>query len=239
MNGNTKLEKLKKKLFIIGVYLLVAAGMLVYVSYSQYRISIKGTVAMPQAYNVQASIFLGHTLTSDGAIYVGHTVLKDLSPGCDAASFAGSNDANHKITVSVNNSEGYEDPTVEVSPLDLTYKIYIRSTGRLPLEFVTSGPDGKLYKATAYTGNNETELTYRFTNNGTEPAFTLTGGAFSKIEHNIYVGWDTSNVEFEDAAFRKEVDELMLVAELVAEPMDHESITKVDPDKVWQLVEAE
>lgn len=61
-----RLLQLKKKLFILAGYLMVTALLFVYVSYSQYKISIEATVRMPKVYTMSAGIDLSSV--SGGAI---------------------------------------------------------------------------------------------------------------------------------------------------------------------------
>lgn len=218
MHGNAKLEQLKKKLFVLGGYLLVTAALLVYVSYSQYRITVNGTVEMPPAYNVQAALGLNQAISSQGALYFDSAFLNDIAPGSNAETFASNNDDDHKITLTVTNTDSTAEGSGDISPLDLTYRIYIKTGGRIPLKFITFDDDDNKYIATAYTDGSQDELIYTFKKDGTgdEPLFNLSGAAFSTHTNEIFVGWDNSKTEYEDARFRKEVDELLIVAELVA-----------------------
>lgn len=232
--ANDDLAKLKKRLFIVAGYLLVATAMLVYVSYSHFRMKIEAQVYMPETYEIQASMSLDPKLSTAQSVELGSAFLNELNPSSDAADL----DSKRCITLFVSNGDTTSPEAISsVSELDAKYTITIESSGRLPLEFliydsVEEGQAKTTYTAVAFDGSysyGDGPLEFRFTDeNGTEfrPALPQgTEGAATRNMHKIYVGWDQSArlrgdydpSVFESMDFRKEIDEIRVKIEIISD----------------------
>ena len=228
------LAKLKKRLFIVAGYLLVATAMLVYVSYSHFRMKIEAQVYMPETYAIQASMSLDPKLSAAQSVDLDAAFLNDLNPSSDAADF----DSRKCITIVVSNGDTTSPEAISsLSELDAKYTISIESSGRLPLEFLICdslepGQEKTTYTAVAFDGSysyGDGPLEFRFKDeNGAEYRPVLPKGiegASAQNTHKIYVGWDQSArlksdyapSVYENMDFRKEIDEIRVKIELISD----------------------
>ena len=240
-----KLLQLKKKLFILAGYLMVTALLFVYVSYSQYKISMEATVRMPKVYTMSAGIEL-ESKTSGSAIvprnlkhgvdYLAddHTTteqaveikgfLDELMPGNKAETYAASStESQHKLVVKMNNKLEKEDGSVSASKLDIKYSLSIQTDGVLPLHFIMFAADGTTYSAVTTHTNSVQEVAFKDAS-GNIKEFYISAGAieagkdFNEKTHEIYVGWNNDDKNGTDIALCKEVEKIVVKAKITALP---------------------
>ena len=250
MKETSKLGQLKKKLFIVACYLLVALALLLYVTYSHYRMRIQAEVYMPETYAIEASMSLDPRLTTGESIMLNSAFLNELNPASDADAYAQNDNPHYRILLRVANADTTASEEVTIKDeVAWTYKLTIETSGRLPLEFVVyeddeSGTPEK-YTAVAYNGTySDSPLEYKFTNaEGEElqvalPAVAEPDGDIQVNVHKIYVGWDKTKQNtadydpsvYENVEFRKEVDELKLRVSLVSDEL--EKVETVDSEGI-------
>ena len=193
----SSLNKLKKRLFVLAGYALVTGLLFVYVSYSQYKMSMYARVRMPESLTLQAGLALSGTgtpteNTSGGAVQTAdrglHAVadvsidgfMDTLVPGNKAATYADASSTesitnNHKLVVSVNNiaepevkdADGNVVTSAKALDIGLEYTLTVKTDGMLPLEFVLKGDDGNYYKGRSV--HNGTEQAIKLTKVGADP----------------------------------------------------------------------
>ena len=208
----------KKKLFVAAAYLLVAALLLVFVSYGQYKIKINADL-MYKAATMQAQISLAHSFDNHSAAVGGW--LADLQPGDKASEACTAGDANRKIGVTISN---HADATGEQTEVDMKYTLRITSAGRLPLEFVLK--DGTTTYTSVKSGSE-----YKFVDgSGNEAEFSIGHSGDIDQNYEIYVGWDNTSSELTDASYRKEVDVLEIRADVRNDSEPDYTFTKTEEE---------
>ena len=174
-DGDEKLKALRKKLFILGAYLVIALALLVYVSYSSFRISMYGDVLLPQADGFQAGFELTENLTSGSAVVVGD-FLEGLRPGDSASKKCADDESAYRIDVKVSNGAiivrevESNDPNVDpekietlmYSTLDLKYTLRITTSANMPLDFVLKSDLGTTYPAIIIEDEDREKRVYAF-----------------------------------------------------------------------------
>ena len=174
-DGDEKLKALRKKLFILGAYLVIALALLVYVSYSSFRISMYGDVLLPQADGFQAGFELTENLTSGSAIVNGK-FLEGLKPGDSASKKCADDESAYRIDVKVSNGAiivrevESNDPNVDpekietlmYSTLDLKYTLRITTSANMPLDFVLKSDLGTTYPAIIIEDEDREKRVYAF-----------------------------------------------------------------------------
>lgn len=263
-NKNSSLNQLKKKLFILAGYVLATGLLFVYVSYSQYKISMTATVYMPEMYSMQAGIgFTGQgadaglqdepTKTASAAL---DGFLSRLVPGNDAKTYASSgSDSSHKLIIRVDNriaeaddqggaGGNDDDDELKCGELDIKYTLKIRTDGILPLEFVLVDK-GTTYSAVTTHSGVETTVTLKDAN-GKEPIFYLSGGAidayhdFNYNDHELFIGWNNESKRDidRDVSLCKELDKIVITADVTGLPADRAQYAEsleVVPSKVYDV----
>ena len=238
------LLQLKKKLFILAGYLMVTALLFVYVSYSQYKITVEATVRMPKVYTMQAGIDLSSVDANDvetdrglkyGVDFVAddHTTteraieakgfLDELVPGNKAETYAssGSGDTQHKLVVKVNN-QLVEEGVTTASPLGVQYTLSVETDGVLPLQFILYD-NGATYSALTVHGGPQS-VQFIDPSTGAAKVFTIDAGGESEDKpwrentHEIYVGWNNSDSKGTDISLCKEVEKIVVKAKITALP---------------------
>lgn len=172
-----KIKNLKKKLFIAGANLLILLALLIYVSYSAYRIHVAAELEMLEAAHMQAGLEMTYDL-ENGALNDPNNntgwisdqdnllVLDRLLPGEDADDYS-SNPAkarergrevtftvvSHATVSQASTSQGGE-PTeyIQQSDVPMGIKVVVEETGPIPLEIILKDTDDNTFEAHAYTG---------------------------------------------------------------------------------------
>ena len=229
-SGAAGLVGLRRKLFIIAAYLVIAAAMLALVTYGQYKVSIDGTVNMTRAASVQASILLEYDLddmderseqsdetetqsgTQDQSAGT-NTVdlasfLTNLRPGDDAKKYAedyvGSDSlkTGHWMRFNVYNYNYYNND--DVTSMPLSYHVRIKANYRLPLDIylVTNDDDTKdvYYHMTYVPGEREYRI---LTETEEEQSFTLRSATKQSQEFYAFVGWEPMDLNDLEVARQK------------------------------------
>ena len=228
-SGAAGLVGLRRKLFIIAAYLVIAAAMLALVTYGQYKVSIDGTVNMTRAASVQASILLEYDLddmderseqsdetetqsgTQDQSAGT-NTVdlasfLTNLRPGDDAKKYAedyvGSDSlkTGHWMRFNVYNYNYYNND--DVTSMPLSYHVRIKANYRLPLDIylVTSDNGGKTRYHMTYV-QDEGEYRLLDSTGAEERSFTF-GTETESREFYAFVGWEPMDLNDLEVARQK------------------------------------
>ena len=241
--NNEKLSKLKKKLFTLAAYLLVSASLLVYVSYSQYKIKYEATVIMPKVYTMKAGLKLYSktgeggaeenrglvqnlelasgtdlaetVLTTEDTVVI-NGFLDELMPGNVAATYASTGDADgaqHKLIIAVDNALG-GTADAEASRLGIKYSLSVSTDGILPLHFILIDKNGaECSLKTNHTGS-KTEEQYFKDADGKPVEFELPAGEYSINDHNVYVGWNNEDANGRNIELCKEIDKIVIKAHI-------------------------
>ena len=228
-SGAAGLVGLRRKLFIIAAYLVIAAAMLALVTYGQYKVSIDGTVNMTRAASVQASILLEYDLddmderseqsdetetqsgTQDQSAGT-NTVdlasfLTNLRPGDDAKKYAedyvqsDSLKTGHWMRFNVYNYNYYNND--DVTSMPLSYHVRIKANYRLPLDIylVTSDNGGKTRYHMTYV-QDEGEYRLLDSTGAEERSFTF-GTETESREFYAFVGWEPMDLNDLEVARQK------------------------------------
>lgn len=206
------MKELKKKLFITSCYLVVSILLLLYVSYSQYRINIEAIVIMPRVQSMNCAINLS---TSSGTaiglvnepIAKLYGFLDTLAPGSSASKYCEEDDQNHKIVVTINSTTD--------TAIGIDYTLSVITDGVLPLEFILKDDSGE-YSVKSVTGKSQELI---FVDTMQRPIlYTLTKDAVCNNKHYIYVGWNTDDPDGQDISLCKEVEKICIKAKVVGQP---------------------
>ena len=247
MNNTDRQRQLKKRLFILAGYLFITAILLVYLSYSSYRIKIETTVLMPRTYTMSASLGIDYNesltkeddgyqnakaLTTAAVTLEDYNALVGLAPGKNAETYAlQSGDdikESHKFSVTINNMD-----VNGTSPcaLDLYYTLEVETAGRLPLSFVIEEDGTITGSAVVDCTENEQTTSAIFVSESThEPlVYKLEAGeTLSENTHNIYIGWNDDSPRAADIDLCREVDKITIRAKIyAAAPEGQESKTDI------------
>jgi len=218
-------------------YLIVTAILLVYVSYSSYKIRINTTVRMPQTYTISAGLDMdeydeaeyasgdigGIYLTSASVELTSYSALVGLAPGTSATTYADSSTVeeiakNHKFVVNVSNKQ--PDNENGYCKLDLSYNLEVETTGRLPLTFALKDTSSGAVVATAVINRSATEAACKanFVDNGNNLAkFSLSGATLNTNTYEIFIGWNDDDVDSSSMDLCREVDKITIRAKIWAE----------------------
>lgn len=200
---------LRRRLFILAAYVVVTAALLIYVSYSNYRLLRTATVQFPEATFMAATLTLTPN-TADGKneVYAANmdAVLANLAPGDNVTDLADAEDIDHRIVLTVksfaseepdepeepeNGEEGgEEEPEHTVTPLAMDYVIKVKSFGHLPLDLMLVEEDGTSYKSQRTGSYGAYE--YRFYSDSSfseEAEFHFDKDTEAEKTFYIYVGW--------------------------------------------------
>lgn len=209
------LKNLKKKLFIAGAYLLIFFLLLLYVSYSAYRIHIAADVIMPQVIPAQAGLTVSCNLADGKTVDAQGIVLNGLQPGEKVST---ASDATERIiSVTVKNST-----VSEVSKLPQRFKIYVEETGPIPLEIILTDDEDPSFSAKAKTtviDNNYDKIKVAgfAKEDGSEPVFSI--GANDNEQHSfkLHFGWN-NDIKVHSSTIRKELATVNIRVELTGLP---------------------
>ena len=166
-----KIKNLKKKLFIAGANLLILLVLLIYVSYSAYRIHVAAELEMLEAAHMQAGFDMTYNL-ENGALNDPNNktgwisdqenllVLDRLLPGEEADDYSSNptkaRERGREVSFTVVNhatvSQGGGSSTVEYTEVPLGIKVVVEETGPIPLEIILKDADDSTFEAHAYTG---------------------------------------------------------------------------------------
>ena len=257
-----KKSSLKKKLFIAGANLLVLLALLIYVSYSAYRLKVAAELEMMEAAKMHASIEMTYDLTNgpinDPAVEgypPSQLVLDQLLPGEDAEAYANSSLSNpattseaqkkgREVSFTVTSKASASEATLSEVPL--CFKVVIEETGPIPLEIVLKDADNNKIVGKAYT-----DTSYGYDSPKTARFYSIEGDESDKkecffflnnleMDHKrnlkLYFGWNndlkTSYVE----ANQKEVAIINVKAEITqAPPLVIETPVKASPSTISDL----
>ena len=211
------LKKLKKKLFIAGAYLLIFFLLLLYVSYSAYRIHIAADVIMPQAIPVQAGLTVSCNLADGKTVDAQGIVLNGLQPGEKVST---ASDATERIiSVTVKNST-----VSEVSKLPQSFKIYVEETGPIPLEIILTDDEDPSFSARAVTsvvgssGSYDKIKIARFAKeDGSEPVFNFGANQNQQHSFKLHFGWN-NKIKVHSSTIKKELAIVNIRVELTGLP---------------------
>ena len=166
-------NNLKKKLFIAGANLLILLALLIYVSYSAYRIHVAAEVEMLQAAHMQAGFEMSYDLNKgadsdpnnnpDQTGWISDNenllVLDRLLPGERASVYAASpssaREKGREVTFKVFSTATLSQVSPgEASPSEVPMgiKIVVEETGPLPLEIILKDDKNSGFEAHGYTG---------------------------------------------------------------------------------------
>ena len=199
---------LRRRLFILAAYVVVTAALLVYVSYSNFKLMRTATVQFPETEFMAATLTLTPNIQDgkDGE-YAAETnmsaVLADLAPGDVVTKLAQDEDVNHRLTLTVKSFEQEEDnggggsePEKTVTPLAMDYHLVLKSYGHLPLELLLIRDGDSVSYKTQRTGSYTNTYEYRFYLPGAseddysqEAVFHFDEDEDNEHKFYIYVGW--------------------------------------------------
>jgi len=196
-----KEKSMKKKLFIGGAYLVVALLLLIYVSYSAYRIKISATVQMPEALAQKASLYVEYNQATGSQVDPRGIMLSGLRPNEKAATYESmgyeaARDAGRAIRFSVSNAAFIDEsgsPGSTRSKLAIQYKLQLDETGVVPLKciLVQICEDGQKKRYTVSTGEGYEQRTRTVKDGGGNDAvFVINNDKLRTDNFELYFGWD-------------------------------------------------